>query len=288
MAALRGTTKSIIDFGAVIKSDFTICSATRYTGGRYGRILQGSGANWLHGHHGWHYNYGSEDFPRAGYAAYNGASTSTHNVKPVTDWVVMCGSNAGSNLKIANGKDVGIAVGGTGNIGLRINSGDTATQASDFEVAEVITWDRGLTEAETWAAHNYLMRHVLGGRGLTPATRFGSKAQLQTAVDEWIADPAAAEAKSPPPAPPQMPPPPPEAASFGVARTDWAAVVPQPRQPLWLGRHHRSSISAVAGAGAMLLRLLPQPWSVARGAGRCCPPPRVGSARRRAHLRPLR
>ena len=130
--------------------------------GRYGRILQGSGANWLHGHHGWHFNNGYEDLPRAGYAAYDGARTSTHNVKPVTDWVVMCGSNAGSNLKIANGKDVGTANGGTGNIGLMINDGDAADQTSNFEVAEVITWDRGLTEAETWAAHDYLMYRVLG------------------------------------------------------------------------------------------------------------------------------
>ena len=54
--ALSGTTSSVIDFGAVIKTNFTVCSATRYTGSTKGRILQGSGsnwgpANWLHGHH---------------------------------------------------------------------------------------------------------------------------------------------------------------------------------------------------------------------------------------------
>merc|ERR1712194_696251 len=47
--ALAGNTSSAIAFGAVIKSEFTVCSVTRYTGGAKGRILQGS-TNWLHGH----------------------------------------------------------------------------------------------------------------------------------------------------------------------------------------------------------------------------------------------
>ena len=48
--ALSGTTSSVISFGAVIQSEFTVCSVTRYTGGAKGRILNGVGANWLHGH----------------------------------------------------------------------------------------------------------------------------------------------------------------------------------------------------------------------------------------------
>merc|ERR1712086_494062 len=47
--ALSGSTSSVIAFGPVIKSEFTVCSVTRYTGGTKGRILQGS-TNWLHGH----------------------------------------------------------------------------------------------------------------------------------------------------------------------------------------------------------------------------------------------
>ena len=50
--ALSGTTSSVIAFGPVIKTEFTVCSATRYTGGAKGRILNGGGANWFHGHHG--------------------------------------------------------------------------------------------------------------------------------------------------------------------------------------------------------------------------------------------
>merc|ERR1740136_639767 len=50
--ALSGNTSSAIAFGAVIKSEFTVCSVTRYTGGAKQRILQGGPSNWLHGHWG--------------------------------------------------------------------------------------------------------------------------------------------------------------------------------------------------------------------------------------------
>ena len=39
--SLSGTTSSQISFGDVIKEQFTVCSATRYTGGANQRILQG-------------------------------------------------------------------------------------------------------------------------------------------------------------------------------------------------------------------------------------------------------
>ena len=86
--ALSGTTSSVIAFGPVIKSEFTICSVTRYTGGTKGRILQGS-TNWLHGHRG----------GNAGVAHYEGWKTAQQdNVSPDTDWVVS-GSNAGSQAE---------------------------------------------------------------------------------------------------------------------------------------------------------------------------------------------
>merc|ERR1712194_391179 len=53
--ALAGTTSSAIAFGAVIKSEFTVCSVTRYTGSAKNCILGGS-SHWLHGHWGFaHY-----------------------------------------------------------------------------------------------------------------------------------------------------------------------------------------------------------------------------------------
>ena len=52
VTALKGTTEDLVDFGDVIKTEYTICSTTRYTGGYFGRILTGGGSDWLHGHWG--------------------------------------------------------------------------------------------------------------------------------------------------------------------------------------------------------------------------------------------
>jgi len=145
--ALSGTTSSVISFGAVIPSAFTVCSVTRYTGGTKGRILDGGGGNWLHGHLG----------GRAGVAYYEGWKTAyQNNVSPNTDWLVMCGSNAGSQLKLANGVDVGTAAGGTGGVSLFVNGGDHRQQSSDFAIAEVVVWPRGLTDVEMRGVSEHL------------------------------------------------------------------------------------------------------------------------------------
>ena len=161
VSALHGTTKSTIRFGThnnVIQSEFTVCSVTRYTGGGpQGRILQAS-IDWLHGHFA----------GLAGVAFYGKwvtAKTPTPgNVRPNTNWLVMCGTNAGagSQLKLANGKSVGTAEGGGGDASLWVNGGQFAgsypgNEASHFAIAEVVVWSRGLTNAEMTAASNYLM-----------------------------------------------------------------------------------------------------------------------------------
>jgi len=136
--ALSGTTSSAIDFGAVIPSAFTVCSVTRYTGGTKGRILNGRGANWLHGHVNGY----------AGVAFYGGWKTAVQKyVSPNTDWLVMCGTNVGSQL-LVNGADVGTATGGRGGVSLFVNAGTYGTEKSDFAIAEVVVWPRGLTDVE--------------------------------------------------------------------------------------------------------------------------------------------
>ena len=154
VAALQGTTASVVSFGSIIKSSFTICSVTRYTGGIKWRILNGGGQNWLHGHGG----------EKAGVAYYRGWKTSrmAGSVSPNTDWVVMCGTNAGSQLKLVNGVDVGTASGGLGGVSLWINGGNYMPGAgSDFAIAELITWPRGLTSDEVYCASDYLISLVL-------------------------------------------------------------------------------------------------------------------------------
>ena len=149
--ALTGTTSSVISFGPVIKNKFTVCSVTRYTGGAKGRILDGAGANWLHGHHA----------GRAGVAHYEGWKTDQQdNVSPDTDWVVMCGTNAQSQLKLANGVDVGTATGGRGGVSLSVHAGDHANEPSNFAIAEVVVWPRGLTAEEMRRASENLIHRL--------------------------------------------------------------------------------------------------------------------------------
>ena len=167
--ALRGVTTSSIDFGNVIKREFTICSATRYSDltPNKMRILQGEGANWLHGHH-------DNKAGVAYYASASGWKTPEANQKtPNYDWVILCASNAGDQLTLINDwtsaglisrEVVGSTTGGSGDVVLKINAGAAwsgGNEKSDFEVAEVITWDRGLTAAETRAAHADLIDRLL-------------------------------------------------------------------------------------------------------------------------------
>ena len=151
--ALSGTTSSVIAFGPVIKSSFTLCSVTRYTGGAKERILQGQGgkANFFHGH------YSGE----VGVAAYDGFKTrSRGSVSPDTDWLVMCGTNDGSQLKLANGVDVGTAGGGRGDVSLIVNAGDFYAEKSDFAIAEVIAWPRGLSAEEMNRVSEHLIERL--------------------------------------------------------------------------------------------------------------------------------
>ena len=154
VTALKGTTTDKINFGHVIKPEFTICSVTRYTdGGTKGRILNGEGLDWLHGQHG----------GKAGVAYYEGWKTRSDgtNVAPITDWVVMCGTNAGSQLKLVNGVVKGTANWGSGGGELRVNDGwNMPEQTSDFAIAEVMVWDRGLTSEEMYGASKYLMNKL--------------------------------------------------------------------------------------------------------------------------------
>ena len=74
----------------------------------------------------------------------------------------MCGTNAGSQLKLANGVSVGTKTGGAGSVTLQVNQGNIPRETSDFAIAEVVVWNRGLSDTEMHAASGYLM-NKLGG-----------------------------------------------------------------------------------------------------------------------------
>jgi hypothetical protein len=119
---------------------FTICSVTRYSGNAKGRILDGEGANWLHGH----YN------GKAGVAYYNGWATSdSNNLTPKTDWLIHCGQNGGDGLQIINeGASIGTGTSGIGNVRLTIMDGGHRNEVSDWQAMEIAVWNRALTSEE--------------------------------------------------------------------------------------------------------------------------------------------
>jgi len=146
--ALHGTTSTRVDFGQVIPPTFTVASVTRYRPGSHGRILQGSGANWLHGH------WGNNNC----IAYYSGWKTS-HSAGSNEEWQVMIGQNSGPNggIMMCNGNRVEQhGHSGSGNVGLHIHGGNHAGEVSDFGIREVITWNRALSEDEILAVNDYL------------------------------------------------------------------------------------------------------------------------------------
>jgi len=167
VTAIHGTQEEgSIKFGHVIRSEFTLCSVTRYTSadaGRKKRILNGEGLlpgqkSWYHGH--WN--------GRAGISYYGGFVTSTANkLADDTDWLVMCGTNRHAANLLANGAEAGVD--GQGDIDLRINSGwGMPGEASDFAVAELIVWDRALSEAEMRIESDRLHHLILGNPAPDP------------------------------------------------------------------------------------------------------------------------
>ncbi len=128
-----------------LPATFTICSLSKYGTGSQQRILGLTDGNWVHGH--WS--------GRAGVAYYEVWRTSYDNlVNPNTDWVVMCGQNAGGNIMLTNGRSVGTGSGGRG-------SGQLAIGYSYFEapsnwfVSQIAVWDRALSlhEMQLVTAH---------------------------------------------------------------------------------------------------------------------------------------
>ena len=149
--AVQGSTSSSYTFGEILSDKYTICSLTRYTGGSRRRILTGSRSNWLHGH----WNGG------AGIAHYDGwIGSSKNQMKTVDDWVILCGS---SNTVLLHGKKMGTRNSNVpGKQSVVINAGPQGGETSDWMVAEIITWNRALSEKEMQDATAYLQKFLDG------------------------------------------------------------------------------------------------------------------------------
>lgn len=149
---VTGSTAAAYTFGNILADHYTICSLTRYTGKSRSRVLQGTRSNWLHGH--WS--------GRAGVAHYDGwIGGYGKRVNPADNWVLLCGT---SQTVLLNGKKIGTRKNHIkGGQSVSINSGRYGNEKSDFGVAEVITWNRALSEKEMQDASTYL-QNILDGR----------------------------------------------------------------------------------------------------------------------------
>jgi hypothetical protein len=85
------------------------------------------------------------------------------------DWVVFCGTNGmrrssfyANGVRIPAGTVNSGECSATGGTAVSINLGTDTRGYSDFAVAELVTWNRALTDDELRRASNYLRRTVLG------------------------------------------------------------------------------------------------------------------------------
>lgn len=172
---LQGTAAQGYDFGMILSRQATVCSISRYAGNRTGRVLSGGDNNWFHGH--WR--------GMAGFAYHDtwktssmspGQSASTWirpqaNIQPQTwtaannpsqkgsqNWAVLCAAGAAGQPTHSQG--VSINYGGCCGV----------QEASDWAVMEVMAWNRILTDAEMFAAVQYLQWKLDNG---TPQTSDG-------------------------------------------------------------------------------------------------------------------
>ena len=155
-------------------ASFTVCAVTRWPvtdprldGQGYARILTNgkTGTSWLMGQ--FYATQSGTEKPLMGVASFNVwvtqdpfdsiAGPSNPVASDATDWVVMCGTNAGSQLKLANGISVTTDIDGTGDKSLWVNGehADTSDK-SDFAIAEVVVWPRGLTDQEMHRVSQHL------------------------------------------------------------------------------------------------------------------------------------
>ena len=148
---LTGDVNAGIDFGKIMKPDFTICSVTRYVGegGRHQRILQHL-PNWLHGH--WN--------GAVGVAHYNHWVTSPNGLHwrhpGLTGWLVMCGNSAGVVFRSRDRRNVAETAAEKSPQDAHLYINLHTGELSDFGVMEVIVWNRALSEQEMWTSMKYL------------------------------------------------------------------------------------------------------------------------------------
>lgn len=143
-----GSPETRITWGNILNNGpFTIFTLSKYTGKHRGRIFSGGDGNWVHGHWG----------GKSGVARYQSWVTQ-HNTNPIqTGWLVMCGQNVKPHIVMINGgKKIQTKESTKSTIGVYTNAGSVDKEKSDYAVAEVMTWNYGLSEHEMKRTIKYL------------------------------------------------------------------------------------------------------------------------------------
>jgi len=176
LLALHGTSSTGLWFGNVMPSRYTICTLSRYTGGRKGRLFTSHSPNWLHGH--WN--------NQAGVAYYSGWKTHPYqrkDVKKKTNWLAMCGRNGGrtpGNI-MSNGNFKGKGGGGARPSWVAVNMGAYRGEYSDFAIAEVVIFEEHLPDQEMTKVMNHLLSKLKKKRKQGPDKSYRSAATTCTA-----------------------------------------------------------------------------------------------------------
>lgn len=138
---LEGTTSDGLQFpSGVLPSTYTLFHVTRYNGTEQ-RIFDGVSSNWLSGF--WSGNAG---------VAYHDGWLTTQTDHHGTDWVISTDQNS---LYRSNGVQRGTS-GGSSSKQLSLNYGYYSAERSDWQCAEVIVFNRTLTQTEYEQVEQYL------------------------------------------------------------------------------------------------------------------------------------
>ena len=157
---LQGGTSDVIRFNnpTFSSGNFTLFHVARYNGGSRGRIINGINNDWISGH--WN--------SRAGVAHDYGWLTSTDGLANLDNWVL---SSQRTGDYRANGQNRALTGAHTDSMPeIGIN---THGERSDYQVAEVIIFDRRLSDTETAQVEDYL-----GGQYGLNAYTFSSVSRL--------------------------------------------------------------------------------------------------------------
>ena len=143
---VAGDGSTAIKFNNPVLPEYTLLTLARYSGTTRGRIFNGDGVNWLSGF--WSNN--------RGVAYYNGWLTSSSRGN-INDWLASTSYwSGGQGYYRANGVQIATGGGYSSLPPLGVHAGSYSNEVSQYEIAEVLIYNRTLTSAEIGKVEQYL------------------------------------------------------------------------------------------------------------------------------------